>query len=71
MTDPTSRQRGRPKNDKTETFKNKKNKNLWSKVPYLGSTPRHTDWLTDRQSQSDFEFDFDFEYLAVNCEPIV
>jgi hypothetical protein len=43
MTDPTSRQRGRPKNDKTETF-NKKN--LWSKVPYLGSTPRHTDWLT-------------------------
>jgi hypothetical protein len=42
MADPTSRQRGRPKNDKTETLK----KNLWSKVPYLSSTPRHTDWLT-------------------------
>jgi hypothetical protein len=44
MTDPTSRQRGRPKNDKTVTLKKK---NLWSKVRYLGSTPRHTDWLTD------------------------
>jgi hypothetical protein len=42
MTDPTSRQRGRPKKDKTVTLK----KNLWSKVPDLGSTPRHTDCLT-------------------------
>jgi hypothetical protein len=42
MTDPTSLQRGRPKNDKTVTLR----KNLWSKVLYLGSTPRHTDWLT-------------------------
>jgi hypothetical protein len=33
----------RPKNDKTVTFKKK---NIWSKVSYLGSTPRHTDWLT-------------------------
>jgi hypothetical protein len=39
MTDPTSRQRGRPKKNKTVTLEKK---NLWSKVPDLGSTPRHT-----------------------------
>jgi hypothetical protein len=47
ITDPTSRQRGRPKKDQTLTLKKK----LWSKVPDLGST--------SRQSQCDFDFDFD------------
>jgi hypothetical protein len=27
--------------------------------PRWGSTPKLTDWLTDRQSQCDFDFDFD------------
>jgi hypothetical protein len=56
MTDPTSRQRGRPKKDKTVTLKGKKN--LWSNVPDLGLIPRHTDWLTDHQSQCDFDQTF-------------
>jgi hypothetical protein len=40
----TSRQRGRPNKRQNRNFKKKKI--LWSNVPYLGSTPRHTDWLT-------------------------
>jgi hypothetical protein len=32
-------------------------KKLWSKVPYLGSTPRHTDWLTVSRNVTDFDFD--------------
>jgi hypothetical protein len=42
MTDPTSRQSGRPKKQDSNFEK----KNLWSNVPDLGLTPRHTDWLT-------------------------
>jgi hypothetical protein len=43
MTDPTSRQGGRPKLDRTVTFKEKKN-NIWSKVP---DWARHQDILTE------------------------
>jgi hypothetical protein len=46
MTDPTSRQRGRPKKQDSNFEK----KNIWSNVPDLG--------LADRQSQCDFDFDF-------------
>jgi hypothetical protein len=48
-TDPASRQRGRP----TETRQqipdpnSWKGSNIWSNVHKVGSTPRHTDWLTD------------------------
>jgi hypothetical protein len=31
-------------------------KKIWSNVQDLGLTPRHTDWLTDRQSQCGFDF---------------
>jgi hypothetical protein len=46
---------GAPKRQDSNFEKN----NLWSNVPDLGLTPRHTDWLTDRQSQCDFDFGFD------------
>jgi hypothetical protein len=47
--------RGRPKNDKTVTFKKKK---TLVKSPTFGLDTK-TYWLTDRQSQCDFDFDFD------------
>jgi hypothetical protein len=54
MTDPTSRQRGRPqKNDKTVTLKKKS----LVKSPLFGLGTK-TYWLTDRQSQCDFDLWF-------------
>jgi hypothetical protein len=48
-TDPSSRQRGPPQ---------KQDRNCQTVMsPTWGSTPRLTDWLTDRQSQCDFDFD--------------
>jgi hypothetical protein len=44
MTDPTSRQRGRPQMTRQKLSTTKIY--LWSTSPRLGSTPRHTDWLT-------------------------
>jgi hypothetical protein len=39
--------------------------NIWSWAPDGGSTPKLTDWLTDRQSQCDFDFDFEqFSFLS-------
>jgi hypothetical protein len=43
MTDPTSRQRGRPQMTRQKL---KKKKRSLVKSPRLGSTPRLTDWLT-------------------------
>jgi hypothetical protein len=63
MTDPTSRQRGRPKKGKTVTLKKKRisgqKSHIWA---------RHQDILTDCQSQCDFDFDFDIAQ-AVSRRP--
>jgi hypothetical protein len=65
MTDPTSRQRGRPKKDYTVTLRKKKeiygqNSQIWA---------RHQDILTDHQSQCDF--DFDFETLTLTSDRLL
>jgi hypothetical protein len=58
--DPSSRERGRP----TETRPQLLNSNKYLVMsPRWGSTPRLTDWLTDRQSQCDFDYDLDNESL--------
>jgi hypothetical protein len=51
-------------------YSNFEKKNLWSNVPDMGLTPRHTDWLTDRQSQCDFDFDKSSvdHYILSKCE---
>jgi hypothetical protein len=36
--------------------------------PRRGSTPRLTDWLTDRQSQCDFDFDFGFDPVSCSVD---
>jgi hypothetical protein len=47
MTDPTSRQRRGPKTKRKDSNFEKKNIYIYLvKSPRLGSTPRHTDWLT-------------------------
>jgi hypothetical protein len=48
MTDPTSRQRGPPKRDRTVNFRHKYStgKHHLVKSLKVGSTPRRTDWLT-------------------------
>jgi hypothetical protein len=61
MTDPTSRQRGRPTKYRTTTFRyipsNGKQHLVTS--PILGSTPRLTDWQTvNRKITLNFDFDF-------------
>jgi hypothetical protein len=75
MTDPTSRQRGRP--DWTEQkISYKEKKNIWSWAPGGCSIPRLTDWLTDRQSQCDLDLDLDSEWYPcgggvenLHCDP--
>jgi hypothetical protein len=47
ITDPSSRQRGRPKAKGKAIFRQKKGKNeIWSWAPKGCQTPRPTDWLT-------------------------
>jgi hypothetical protein len=48
-TDPTFRQRGRPTETRQQISDPNawKGSNIWSNVHKVGSTPRHTDWLTD------------------------
>jgi hypothetical protein len=50
MTDPTSRQRGRPTETRQQLWENnlRTESNIWSQVPRVDSISWHTDWLTDR-----------------------
>jgi hypothetical protein len=62
MTDPTSRQRGRPNKRQDRNFKKKKS---LVKCPIFGLDTK-TYWLTDRQSQCDFDFDFEPNRLMLS-----
>jgi hypothetical protein len=57
ITDPSSRQRGRPKTKSKGIFRRKKGKyKIWSWTP-KGVPHTKTNWLTDRQSQRNSDFD--------------
>jgi hypothetical protein len=55
--DQPSRQRGRPTETRPQISDSNipTGSNIWSQVPRGCSIPRHTDWLTDRQSWSNLE----------------